>query len=120
MDSKRVVGWLIAFVIGLLAGLVLITLTMEHGSIVSGIGNSGNHFSLDRNARLVAGELAQKEYIREIDQSDTEEIYRGIVNRAKEGDVDAALVAIYIAKLRKARTAGDKEDSREAGGQESQ
>ncbi len=81
--------------------LVLGAVFIQGGSVVSGIGNSGNHFDItSSNAKQLGAELAEKEYLGVISDAGVEEIYTALVDKARQGDVDAAFVVLRVAKLK--------------------
>lgn len=67
------------------------------GSLIRGIGNSGNHFNPDPPEGRLADLIVAREIAGPIGDDVLSEVYDAVLTNARKGDADAALVIFEIA-----------------------
>lgn len=88
-----------------LAVAMLAVSVLACGGEIAGIGNSGNHFFVDELDQL-ADDLHRWPDVPQVADQDLVRIYQALVQRAREGDPQAARVVLVLAeRQREAREA---------------
>ncbi len=80
------------------AAVALALVTAGCGGEVVGIGNSGNRFFGAGTFGEVGKLLAEHEGTPQVTDAVVQEIYRGILERARGGDPDAAMILLVLAE----------------------
>ena len=67
-------------------------------SVISGMGNSGNHIGTAALWASLAEQLAEHEATPRVGDEDVQRVFAAVRQRALEGDVEAALVVLRLAE----------------------
>ena len=70
-------------------------------AVVTGIGNGGNHFYADSVIKKLALELARQDFVPEVTDEMLGASFDAIVENAREGDPDAALLLFRVAEAQR-------------------
>jgi hypothetical protein len=88
-------------IVGILVlGVVCITFA-GGGSLIQGMGNSSNRIYANRIADEVAEAIAESSVVPEVSDDELRATYVAIRDRARSGDLEAAMVVFRVAQIQR-------------------
>ncbi len=82
--------------------MLLSSCTGGGDTVVSGIGNSGNHFGMDAPEKMLAQAFSEAGIVPMVSDDDLLAAYEHIRQQALEGDIESALVLYHLAAKQRA------------------
>ena len=90
-----------AGLIGLLGLIKIQSIFGEGDSLIRGIGNSGNHLHFNPILDKLPAAIAANASIPAITDELLVETFEAVLTRAREGDIEAAMIVFKVAEIQK-------------------